>query len=149
MAKIRLTKKFKFEAAHVLRGYNGPCRNIHGHSYELHVTVRGEPVEDSASPRQGMVIDFGDLKKIVCENIIDEFDHSLIISKLTAAEFDSIQSEAFGKIVVVDYQPTSEKMLIDFVGRIQSLLPQGVELFSMRLHETVTSYAEWVASDNM
>ena len=131
-----------------MRGHEGPCRNIHGHSYELLVTIKGEPISDSFSPELGMVLDFGGLKKIVRQNIIEEFDHSLIISKLTAEELNIRASEAFGKVVVVEYQPTSENMLIDFVGRIRLFLPRGVELFSMRLHETVNSYAEWVASDN-
>jgi 6-pyruvoyltetrahydropterin/6-carboxytetrahydropterin synthase len=148
LAKIRITKEFKFEAAHVLKGYDGPCRNIHGHSYELLVTVTGEPIPDATSPRVGMVMDFGELKTIVRKTIIDEFDHSLIISELSAEEILKIKSEALGKVVKVNYQPTSENMLIDFSNRIQPLLPTGVKLYSMLLRETVTSYAEWFASDN-
>jgi 6-pyruvoyltetrahydropterin/6-carboxytetrahydropterin synthase len=148
LAKIRITKEFKFEAAHVLKGYDGPCRNIHGHSYELLVTVTGEPIPDETSPRVGMVMDFGELKTIVRKTIIDEFDHSLIISELSAEEILKIKSEALGKVVKVNYQPTSENMLIDFSNRIQPLLPTGVKLYSMLLRETVTSYAEWFASDN-
>jgi len=62
-ALIRITKEFKFEMAHALKGYDGPCKNIHGHSYELMVTILGYPVVDESSPKLGMVMDFGDLKK--------------------------------------------------------------------------------------
>ena len=65
MNQIRVTKEFRFEAAHALKGYDGPCRNIHGHSYELSGTVTGTPVTDRQSTKQGMVVDFGDLKKLV------------------------------------------------------------------------------------
>ena len=65
MARIRITKEFKFETAHALMGYDGLCKHIHGHSYELLVTVIGHPIEDESNPKLGMVMDFGDLKKIV------------------------------------------------------------------------------------
>ncbi len=64
MSKIRITKEFHFEMAHTLLGYDGPCRNIHGHSYELKVTLLGVPIDDPKNPKLGMVMDFGDLKKL-------------------------------------------------------------------------------------
>ena len=148
MTKIRLTKEFKFEMAHALKGYDGPCRNIHGHSYELVVTVAGEPAIDKSSPKLGMVMDFGQLKEVVRREIVSEFDHSLVLSKDSYNEYFPYMTEIFGKLILVDYQPTSENLLIDYAGRIKAKLPQGVELVSMRLRETVTSFAEWLASDN-
>ena len=65
MAKIRLTKIFHFDTGHALAGYDGKCRNVHGHSYTLEVTVAGEPIQDPNHVKFGMVIDFGDLKNIV------------------------------------------------------------------------------------
>ena len=59
MAVIRLTKEFSFEAAHALEGYDGPCREIHGHSYRLFVTVKGVPERNPAHPKCGMVMGFG------------------------------------------------------------------------------------------
>ena len=67
MQRIRLTKEFKFEMAHALKGYDGLCRNIHGHSYELLVTIKGVPISDPSSAKLGMVMDFGDLKKIASD----------------------------------------------------------------------------------
>ena len=79
MAVIRLTKEFSFEAAHALDGYDGPCREIHGHSYRLFVTVKGTPAENAADPKCGMVLDFGVLKRIVGEEIVSRFDHALVL----------------------------------------------------------------------
>ncbi len=62
---IRVTKEFPFEMAHVLWNYDGPCKNVHGHSYRLFVTLSGYPSDDPLNPKNGMVIDFSDLKKIV------------------------------------------------------------------------------------
>jgi 6-pyruvoyltetrahydropterin/6-carboxytetrahydropterin synthase len=144
---IRLTKEFKFEMAHALKGYDGLCRNIHGHSYELLVTVTGIPVMDTASTKLGMVMDFGDLKKIVRKSIIDEFDHALVLNRESADDFN-VDAEMFGRTILVDYQPTSENMLIDFVERLKDKMPADVKLHHLLLRETVTSYAEWFSADN-
>jgi len=133
--------------AHALKGYDGLCRNIHGHSYELLVTISGVPVSDTSSVKLGMVMDFGDLKKIVRKSIIDEFDHALVLSRESSNDFNS-DVEMFGRTILVDYQPTSENMLIDFVSRLKTQLPAKVKLHHLLLRETVTSYAEWFAEDN-
>ena len=134
--------------AHALKGYDGPCRHIHGHSYELIVTVSGEPVSDPASPKLGMVMDFGQLKAIVRQEIVSEFDHALVLNRSSSSEYFPLMGDLFGKLMLVDYQPTSENLLIDYAARIKAQLPERVELISMLLRETVTSYAEWFASDN-
>ena len=148
MSTIRITKEFRFEAAHALRGYDGPCKSIHGHSYELAVTVTGIPAAGNESPKAGMVMDFSDLKKIIKKNIIDTVDHALILNKDYPVENIQKIGEVFCNIVWVDYQPTSENLLTDFTKRIIPLLPAGVKLFSLRLRETANSYAEWYSADN-
>ena len=134
--------------AHALKGYDGPCRNIHGHSYELVVTIAGQPEIDPGSAKLGMVMDFGELKSIVRREIVTEFDHALVLNRDAYNEYFVHMTDLFGKLILVDYQPTSENMLIDYAHRIKAKLPAGVELISMQLRETVTSYAEWFASDN-
>jgi 6-pyruvoyltetrahydropterin/6-carboxytetrahydropterin synthase len=149
MAKIRLTKEFSFESAHALDGYDGLCREIHGHSYRLFVTVKGEPIGEEGNPKLGMVMDFGDLKRIVNSEIVDRLDHSFVLRDSEQnVELKAMLGAKFNKVVLVDYQPTCENMLSDFAERLQKALPANVELYSLRLHETATSYAEWYASDN-
>ena len=147
MSIIRITKEFTFEAAHALKGYDGPCRNIHGHSYKLSVTVTGEPVEQTDSPKKGMVMDFGDMKRMIKKNIIDPFDHALILSSEYNKEKLNLPADTCENTVIVDYQPTSENLLIDFAERIVNLLPAGLKLHNLKLRETATSYAEWFADD--
>lgn len=147
---IRLTKEFSFEMAHTLAGYDGPCREIHGHSYRLFVTVRGVPVRDPQSPRYGMVMDFGDLKHIVGRLIVERYDHALVLRETPEnhAALEAMRG-TYTKIIVTPYQPTCENMVEDFARAIAAELPAGVELFSVKLHETATSFAEWYASDNL
>ena len=148
MSNIRLTKVFNFEAAHALLGYHGKCRHIHGHSYQLHVTVIGKPLTDKTSSVKGMVMDFSHLKTIVKKNIVEVFDHSLVLNSNTPLDGVERNNEAFQKLIFVDYQPTSENLIIDFAERLNTVLPDNVKLHSLRLQETVTSYAEWFAEEN-
>ena len=149
MNKIRITKQFSFETAHALYGYDGKCRNLHGHSYKLSVTVMGTPIADTSHVKLGMVIDFGDLKKIVKEDIEDVFDHATVFNKNTPhVELAGELEQRGHDVILVDYQPTTENMILDFAERIKKKLPNRIELHSLRLQETETSYAEWYASDN-
>jgi 6-pyruvoyltetrahydropterin/6-carboxytetrahydropterin synthase len=148
MAKIRITKEFTFELAHALWNYDGPCKNIHGHSYRLFVTVIGEPKKNDENPKCGMVIDFTDLKKIVKDNIVALFDHSVIINRKAPVDYLRKVEQMFNKYYVVDYQPTSENIVVDIANKLRDELPPEVELHSLKLFETTTSCAEWHASDN-
>jgi len=149
MNKIRITKQFSFETGHALYGYDGKCKNVHGHSYKLSVTVIGTPITDPSNVKYGMVIDFTDLKKIVKSEIVDKFDHATVFNKNTphielAKELESRDHN----VILVEYQPTSENMVLDFAKKIQAKLPSQIKLFSLKLQETDTSFAEWFASDN-
>lgn len=149
MSKIRITKQFNFETGHALYGYDGKCKNVHGHSYKLSVTVIGEPITDTENVKFGMVIDFGDLKKIVKEEVVDLFDHATVFNKNTPhLELAKELQDRGHHVILVDYQPTSENMVIDFAAKISARLPHSIQLHSLKLQETETSFAEWYASDN-
>jgi 6-pyruvoyltetrahydropterin/6-carboxytetrahydropterin synthase len=146
---IEVTKEFSFEMAHALEGHDGACSRIHGHSYRLWVTVGGVPSDDSGSPKQGMVVDFGDLKRIVGEEIIGCFDHAFVVRRTEAnsALVDAMAAYYEG-VRVVDWQPTSENLVGHFVELLRERLPGGVTLRAVRLSETATSFAEWIRPDD-
>ena len=149
MTNIRITKQFSFETGHALYGYDGKCKNVHGHSYRLDVTVIGVPISDNTNVKFGMVIDFGDLKKIVKEEIVNVFDHATVFNKNTPhIELAKELEDRGHNVLLVDYQPTSEMMVIDFADKIKKRLPKNIKLHSLKLQETATSFAEWFASDN-
>jgi 6-pyruvoyltetrahydropterin/6-carboxytetrahydropterin synthase len=148
MTSIRVTKEFPFEMSHVLWNYDGPCRNVHGHSYRLFVTLSGVPVDEPGNPKNGMVIDFTVLKSIVKKEIINVFDHAVVVSKQFDKGKKEMFTKMFGNTVLVDYQPTCENLVSDFAGRIAGLLPPGIKLHNLKLYETATSFAEWYAFDN-
>lgn len=146
MSKIRITKEFSFEMAHALRNYDGPCRNIHGHSYKLFVTLIGEPQEDDENPKNGMIMDFGVLKNMVNKKIVDKYDHSVVVYQKD--ERLAEMKDLFENIIALDYQPTCENLVVDFAKTIHHMLPDKIEVYSIKLYETATSFAEWYASDN-
>lgn len=149
MNKIRVTKIFNFEMAHALHGYKGKCANVHGHSYQLTVTVLGSTIERDGDPNLGMVMDFSDLKELVNEEIIAVFDHALVLKEtdplLAALETGDSDNR---QIIKTSYQPTCENMLIDFAQRLGARLSAPLMLHSMMLQETPNSYASWFAEDN-
>ncbi|MDR0384993.1 MAG: 6-carboxytetrahydropterin synthase [Prevotellaceae bacterium] len=145
MNRIRITKRFDFEAAHSLTGYDGECKYIHGHSYILYVTVAGVPSTDRDSSGQGMVMDFSVLKQIIIKNIIDRFDHCLMLRKDSPLS-QEIKRE-YRKVELFDFQPTCENILLYFVEILKNNLPDTVSLHSLKLSETDSSFAEWYMSD--
>jgi 6-pyruvoyltetrahydropterin/6-carboxytetrahydropterin synthase len=146
---IRVTKEFSFEMAHALYGYEGPCKNIHGHSYHLLVCVTGEINQNPTGPDNGMVIDFSILKKIVKSYVVDRFDHALLLNSISAPRSFENGGEPFEKLILVDYQPTCENILVDIAEKIKANLPRGIKLHHLHLRETPNSFAEWYAEDNL
>ena len=134
--------------AHTLYEYDGLCRNIHGHSYNLEVTLIGEPRSEAGHPKDGMVLDFGDLKGIVKSEIVNRFDHSLMVNSNVPKSQKELLKKTSERIIEVDFQPTSENIAAYIAEILQQHLPENVSLFSIRLYETVTAFAEWFASDN-
>ncbi len=150
MSQIRITKQFSFETGHALYGYDGKCKNVHGHSYKLSVTVIGQPITDRTNVKFGMVIDFSDLKKIVKEEIVDHFDHATVFNETTPhIELANELKTRGHHVILVNYQPTSENMVIDFAQKIKNRLPDSIKLHSLKLQETDSSFAEWYANDNI
>lgn len=142
---VRITKIFPFEMAHLISTHKGRCKNIHGHSYQLHITLKGEIKNDLTQGNYGMVMDFSELKDIVNRAVIDEFDHACVISKQSGIK----ANPSFGnRVIYSDFEPTCEELLFNFAERIQKLLPDKNLLYSLKLFETQTSYAEWICHDS-
>lgn len=140
---LSLTKIFRFEAAHAILGYPGPCAHVHGHSYVLQVTVTGTTPDDSYLPGLGMILDFKDLKKWVQNRVIDALDHAFMVSEAYAALHpEMVAGEA---TLIFPFEPTAENLLLYIRNTLLGQLPPGVLLKSLRLNETADSFAQWEA----
>lgn len=150
MKKIRLTREFNFEMAHCLEGYDGSCRQIHGHSYRLFITVLGTPITDISNPKCGMVMDFGELKAIVGRLIVSRYDHALVMRRTPDdASLVAAMRQKWQNIILTPYQPTCENMILDFVDTLHEALPRNVELIKVEMYETEKSSAQWRREDNV
>ncbi|OGJ44115.1 6-carboxytetrahydropterin synthase QueD [Candidatus Peregrinibacteria bacterium RIFOXYA12_FULL_33_12] len=87
-----VTKEFKFSAAHFLTQYHGQCEYLHGHNYRLQVTIQGPKFKN------GMVVDFGILKKVVKEKVIDKLDHKNLNDFLKNPSAENIAVWIWGKL---------------------------------------------------
>lgn len=147
MPKLRVTKLFTFDMAHALEGYDGLCKHIHGHTYHLSISLLGEVKNEPGNPKDGFVMDFKELKELVKTNVLDVFDHSLVLNE--KSDFLENKKPGFSdeRIILTPFQPTCENLLLHFVSIIKNNLPLNIELVSVRLDETPTSYAEWLKSD--
>ncbi|MEN9684876.1 MAG: hypothetical protein RLZZ28_662 [Bacteroidota bacterium] len=138
---LQVTKIFRFETAHAIHGYNGHCKNIHGHSYVLHVTVAMAGHNSGFIESPGFIIDFKDLKQYVNEKVISRFDHQLILSEAfikanpTVAESENIH--------IWKVEPTAENILLHIRNELQQVFPPEVVLHKLTIFETSDSYAVW------
>lgn len=159
---VTTTRIFEFACAHNLQHHHGKCRFFHGHNYKMHVTVapllNSTPNTDKS--QLGMVTDFGNLKKIVNEIIIDKYDHSLmiwsddpslegckLIKDIKNLIFDSSDHDLDrSNIHIVPYRPTAENMVVHFFDMLEAPLKDrlNVKLVSIRIYETDNSYAECI-----
>lgn len=133
---LSITKKFRFEAAHAILNYDGLCKNIHGHSYELLVTVCGPK-----DPETQMVMDFKLLKQIVNDNFLKQADHALFLNQHhpAAKELDTYE----GKKFMMQGEPTAENIIEMIAEMVRWKLPAGIKLKRLRLFETESSFADW------
>ena len=139
---------FTFEMAHALWNYDGKCKNIHGHSYKLFVTLSGTPKNATNDPEDGMILDFGKFKKIINSSIIEKFDHALVVNANSPhSKLYSAENLPFDKLLKLPFQPTTENLLQYFADAIQKVLPDEVKLYRLKLQESDTSYGEWYNTD--
>lgn len=139
---VRVTKRFHFEMAHALRCHDGLCARIHGHSYVLDVTLEGRPRAEEGHPKDGMVIDFAELKTLVNGAVVQDLDHALLLHGKERGQAD-MDHAMFGRTRYTPWQPSCENVLLDIVERLQRTLPDAAALYAVRLQETATSWAEW------
>lgn len=141
MFRTRITKIFTFDSAHTLRHHDGKCRNLHGHTYKLEVTIEGVPqTVDGSNPQSGMILDFGILKQIVKERILDELDHTDLDGVVNYSTAELLAAYIFCALDshIAECKPE--------ITQADMFLPQPspTSLYRIRLWETPTSYAEVV-----
>ena len=137
-----VTKRFEFDAAHRLFGYEGKCKHLHGHHYVAEVTVKGPTLDDL-----GMLTDFGVLKRCIGEWIDDWWDHNVLLSAHDPLRETLLSKPSLnaGRLpyLVGNYQPTAEWMAKILFDTCRFILPPGVEVDRVRIYETPDCWTEY------
>ena len=134
---ITVTKTVRFDAAHVLTNHQGLCKNLHGHTYRVDVSVAQE-----ADDGRDMVIDFKDLKGIANEVICDRFDHSFIYNTESAGEREiaAVVEKNGMRTVAIPFRSTAENLAKMFFGELKARI---ADLSAVKVWETADSCAEF------
>lgn len=140
-----VTRHVEFEAAHLLAGYDGPCANLHGHTYKMEVTVAGHTVSEK-SERFGFCIDFKELSTILKAVVPDHMfiaDGRNLSGDTAEAGIVSVLDEWGLAYLALPFAPSAENMVKWFADEINLRLPEGIKVVNLKLWETTNSYAEW------
>ena len=134
---ITVTKTVRFDAAHVLTNHRGLCKNLHGHTYRVDVSVAQAEGDTS-----DMVIDFKELKRIATEVICDRFDHAFIYSTASEGEREiAAVVERHGmRTVAIPCRSTAENLAKLFFNDLKARIPG---LAAVKVWETADSCAEY------
>ncbi len=147
---MRITRRLEFDAGHRIPDHASQCRHLHGHRYALEITLSGEVIETEGSPARGMLIDFGDVKAIAKQHIVDIWDHAFLAYRGDTAVVDFLQAMPGHKTVLLDVIPTAENLAAE-AFRILEPLYTGVyrdqlRLERVRLYETPNCWADALRS---
>lgn len=135
---MKISKEFRWEMGHRIPLHQGPCRNVHGHSYRMFVELEGEPLDT------GMIMDFSDLNLLI-KPILEEFDHSFLCSEDDKELIEFLKKMGL-KHTIVKYYATVENICTDLFERIKKKIIEkncsNIKRLTIRIHETPNAYAE-------
>ena len=109
-ATIAITRRLEFDAGHRLPNHKSQCRNVHGHRYALEITLSSEVIHEVGAADDGMVMDFGDIKRIANEKLIDLWDHAFLVHSADTVMVDFLAAISGHKTVILDVVPTAENL---------------------------------------
>ncbi|WP_054940792.1 6-pyruvoyl trahydropterin synthase family protein [Paenibacillus ihuae] len=142
LGEVSVCKIFTFDSAHQLVGHKGKCSNLHGHTYKLEVVLKGKPSTEAGHSDEGFVVDFSDIKAIVQQSLVDRLDHAFLAMG-NEPVLETLQSSG-SKVALLGFRTTAENMSAYVAYQLkQASLP----LYSVKLWETPTSWAEVLAAD--
>lgn len=147
--RTTISKEVQFDSGHRVPDHASKCRHPHGHRYRVVATCSGVIVCEPGAPDNGMVVDFGDLKRWLTELVHDQFDHAFLVHKddpfadyLLGWRMGGEDDES--RIVFLDWVPTAENMAVDVFARLGPVVAEhwrDVELVRVEVWETPTSMA--------
>lgn len=146
MSILEITRKLEFDAGHRIPNHHGQCKHLHGHRYQLEITISGEMIQKSGASDEGMVLDFGQIKQIAKEQLVDLWDHAFLVAKADTEILNFLNKLPNHKTVILDEIPTVENLAKKAFAMLAPLIEKEFEgriyLKKIRLYETPNCWAD-------
>jgi 6-pyruvoyltetrahydropterin/6-carboxytetrahydropterin synthase len=143
---ITITRRLEFDAGHRIPHHDGQCRHLHGHRYAIELTVSGDVLEMPGAADDGMVLDFGDIKRLANEHLVNLWDHAFLVAKEDKAVVTFLASMPKHKTVILDRVPTVENLAHAAFVILEPIFAEAfhgrLRLSSIRLYETPNCWAD-------
>ena len=143
---MRITRRLEFDSGHRIPDHASPCKHLHGHRYVIEVTLTGEIIHADGNPANGMVMDFGEIKRIAKEHVVDAWDHAFLVYRNDHPVVEFLATIPDHKTVLLDDVPTAENLaLIAFRlldAHYQDTFGNHLQLERVRLYETPNCWAD-------
>ena len=145
-AVISITRRLEFDSGHRIPNHDGQCRHLHGHRYAIEVTLTGEVADHPGKPDDGMVLDFGDIKRLTNQYVVDLWDHAFLVAKEDEGLVAFLATLPNHKTVVMEHVPTVENLDNAAFAILQPVFSKSfggrLELSALRLYETPNCWAD-------
>jgi 6-pyruvoyltetrahydropterin/6-carboxytetrahydropterin synthase len=143
---ISITRRLEFDSGHRIPNHDGQCRHLHGHRYAIEVTLTGEVADHPGKADDGMVLDFGDIKRLTNQYVVDLWDHAFLVAKEDEGLVAFLASLPNHKTVIMEHVPTVENLANAAFAILQPVFSKAfggrLELSSIRLYETPNCWAD-------
>jgi 6-pyruvoyltetrahydropterin/6-carboxytetrahydropterin synthase len=143
---ISITRRLEFDAGHRIPNHDGQCRHLHGHRYAIEVTLTGDVANHPGKADDGMVLDFGDIKRLTNQYIVEPWDHAFLVAQEDKGLVEYLNSIPNHKTVVMEHVPTVENLASTAFKVLQPVFEKAFEgrlkLASIRLYETPNCWAD-------
>ena len=141
-----ITSKLEFDAGHRIPSHNSQCRHLHGHRYAIEITLSGDIITDEGIAKQGMVMDYSEVKQIAKDALVDKWDHAFLVYSGDVQVLQFLQSIEDHKTVVLDTPPTAENLVLVAFNILDSAYQDNygnhLRLEQVRLFETPNCCAD-------
>jgi 6-pyruvoyltetrahydropterin/6-carboxytetrahydropterin synthase len=143
---ISITRRLEFDSGHRIPNHHGQCRHLHGHRYAIEVTLTGEVADHPGKPDDGMVLDFGDIKLLTKQSVVDLWDHAFLVAKEDKSVVDFLATLPNHKTVIMEHVPTVENLANAAFAILQPVFSKAfagrLELSALRVYETPNCWAD-------
>lgn len=143
---ISITRRLEFDSGHRIPNHDGQCRHLHGHRYAIEVTLTGEVANHPGKADDGMVLDFGDIKKLTNQYVVELWDHAFLVAKEDEGLIAFLATLPNHKTVIMDHVPTVENLATAAFAILKPVFNKAfegrLELSCIRLYETPNCWAD-------